>query len=444
MNVTVENLAPCKKLLRIEVPAQEVDSAINNMVQEFQRVVRLPGFRPGKAPRKMVSQKFEPDILDEVKKRLIPDSFRKAIKKEELKLVGYPDIEEIQFGKGQPLMFAATVETAPEFELPEYRGIEVKITNQEVTDEDVDKAIDMLRDRQGKYESVRRELKEGDIAVVNFTGTSEGKPIAEIDPASKGVAEQKNFWVNMTEDSFIPGFSKQLEGAKAGDKRTVEVTFPPDFVSQELAGKPAVYEVEVVEVKERKLPEVNQEFAESFGAESPEKLREGVRKDLENELKSKKARDTRNQIGRHLLNATKFDLPEGVVEAETRNVVYQIVQENQNRGVSQDTIEAQKSEIFNAANATAREKVQIGFLMRQIAEKEEIKITQDEINTRVYHLSQIYQIPIEKFVKDLKNRNGVAEIQDQLMNEKVMKFLEDNAKITPVDPKELAPEQQAS
>jgi len=438
VNVTIEELTPCKKLLRIEVPAQEVDTAFNNTTQEYQRQVRLPGFRPGKAPRAMVLQKFETDILSEVKRRLVPDSYRKALKDHKLNPIGYPDIQEVQFGRGVALMFNATVETAPSFELPEYKGLPTRVPNTQVTDDDVEKALGILRDRQAKYETVPREAKEGDIAVVNYTGTCDGRPIIETAPTAKGLTEQKNFWVNIAKDSFIPGFSEQLIGAKKGDKRTVTVTFPPDFVTAALAGKQGQFAVEIAEVKERRVPEIDQAFAESYGAETPEKLREGVREDLDNELKSKKTRETRNQIIKTLLDSVKFELPEGVVAAETRNVVYQIVQENQNRGIGKEVIEQQKDQIYSAANAGAQERVKAAFIFRKIAEKEGIKVEQKELNVRVHLMAQQYQVPVEKFVKDLEKRGGASEIYDQLMNEKVIKFLEDNAKIEEVDPKQLA------
>jgi len=437
VNVTIENLAPCKRLLRIEVPAQEVDTAFNNTTQSFQKQARLPGFRPGKAPRAMVLKKFEKDILAEVKRKLLPESYQKAIKEKEIKPVGYPEIEETQFARGVALLFTATVEIAPEFELPEYKELPAKVGNNEVTDEDVDKAINILRDRQAKYDTVDRDAQNTDIAVVNYTGAVDGKPIIETAPSAKGLSEQKNFWINIAEDSFLPGFSSQLVGAKKGEKRTVTVTFPADFVTTELAGKQGVFEVEIAEVKERKLPEIDEPFAESYGAESPEKLREGVREDLDKELKTKKSRDTRNQVIKVLLDRVKFDLPESVVAEETRNVVYQIVQENQNRGLPQEVIEQQKDQIYAAASAGANERVKASFIFRKIAEKEDIKVERTELSARIHAIAQTQQMQVEKLVKDLEARNGFAEIYDQLMSEKVIKFLEENAKIEAVDPKDL-------
>ena len=235
VNVTVENLAPCKKLVRVEVDAQKVNDAFDEMLKNYQRQAALPGFRPGKAPKEMVAKRYEADIQDEVKKKLIPDAYREAIKEQKIDVVGYPDIEEIQFAKGQSLQFAATIETAPEFEMPDYKGLPAKREKGEVTDEDVQKAIDMLRERQTNYQTVTRELKEGDVAVVNFTGTTDGKPITDIAPTAKGLTDQKNFWVNIDKNSFILGFAEQLIGAKAGDKKTVNVDFPADFVTPAIA-----------------------------------------------------------------------------------------------------------------------------------------------------------------------------------------------------------------
>ncbi len=433
MNVSVENLAPCKKLVRVEVEAQKVNDAFDEMLKSFMREARLPGFRPGKAPKEMVAKRYESDIQEEVKKKLIPDAYREAIKEKKLDVVGYPDIEEIQFAKGQSLQFAATIETAPEFEMPDYKGLPAKREKGDVTEDDVQKAIDMLRERQTDYKTVARDLKEGDVAVVNFTGTTDGKPITDIAPTAKGLTEQKNFWVNIDKNSFILGFSEQLIGAKAGDKKTVTVDFPADFVTPQLQGKKGVYEVEVVEVKEKSLPELNDELAKSYGAESLEKLREGVRADLANELKYKQERSVREQIVKGLLELVKCELPESSVAQETRNIVYNIVSENQKRGISKETIDHQKNEIFNSASATAKDRVKASFLFQKIADKEGVKVEQNEVLQRVQQLAANYQMPPDKFIKELQKRNGVPEIYEQIQSEKVIDFLVQNAKIEEVE-----------
>jgi trigger factor len=432
VNVSVENLAPCKKLVRVEVEAQQVDDTFNTVTKDFQRHASLPGFRPGKAPRDMVLRKYEKDITDEVKRKLISDSYREAVDEKKLEVVGYPDIEEIQFGRGKTLQFAATIETAPEFELPEYKGLEVKKEARKVTDEDIEKAIDALRQQQLDFKTVERPAQNGDIAVVNFTGTSDGKPITDIAATAKGLTEQKNFWVEMEPKSFIPGFADQLLGAKAGDKRTVNVDFPADFVTPELQGKKGVYEVEVVEVKEKVLPTLDDAFAKSFGADDVQKLREGVRRDLENELNYSQNRSVRNQLIGAMMSKVNFELPASAVEQETRNVVFDLVRENQKRGVSRELIEQEKDKIYSAAAQNAKDRVKVSFLLQKIAEKENIKVSQEEVARRVQTMAAMYQIPPDKFIKDLQKRNGFVEIYDQLANEKVLEFIQQNAKIEEV------------
>ena len=429
MNITVENLAPCRKLLRVELDAKSVDETFDAITKEYQKSASLPGFRPGKAPRDMVAKKYDADIQAEAKRKLIGDAYRKALDEKKISAIGYPDIEEIQFGRGQSLQFAATIETAPEFQLPEYKGLPVKRETKEVTDADVDRALGLLAQQHTKFETVARELKMGDVAVVNYTGTSDGKPLMEIAPTAKGLTEQKNFWVDVAPGTFIAGFAEQLTGAKAGDKRTVNIDFPADFVTKELAGKKGVFEVEVVEVKEKVPPPIDDALAKNYGAETLEKLRAGVRVDLENELKFSQAKAVRSQIINALLAQTNFDLPESAVAQETKNVVYNIVQENTKRGVARDLIEKEKDQIYNAAANSAKERVKVAFLIQRIAEKEDIKVSQDEVLQRLQSMAQAYQIPVDKFIKDLQKRNGINEIYDQVAHEKVLNFLEINAKI---------------
>ncbi len=434
MNVTVENLAPCKKLLRVELDAKAVDEAFESMTKNFQRDASLPGFRPGKAPRAMVLKKYEADIADEVKKKLIPDAYRKAISEHKLDVVGYPDIEEIQFGRGQILQFAATVETAPEIQLPEYKGLPAKREQLAVTDADVDRALNLLRERQTDFKTVQRAATATDVVVVNYAGTCDGKPLTELAPTAKGLTAQQGFWVNMDGTGFIAGFAAQLVDAKAGDKRTVNVDFPADFVTPQLAGKKGVYEVEVVEVREKVLPELNDEFAKALGAETLDKLKEGVRRDLENELNYKNNNSVRNQIIDALLAKVNFDLPETAVAHETRNVVYDIVRENQQRGVTQDIIEKEKEKIYSSASSGAKNRVKAAFLFQKIAEKENIKVEQNDLLNRIGQIAQMSKTTPDKVIKDLQKRDGINQLAEQIRNEKVVDFLQQHAALEDAKP----------
>jgi len=434
VNVTIENLAPCRKLVRVEVDAKAVDEAFAAVTKDFQKQASLPGFRPGKAPRDLVAKKYEADIKAEAKRKLIGDSFRDAVKEKKLDMVGQPDIEEIQFGRGQALQFAATIETAPDFQLPEYKGLPVKRETKSVTDADVERALELLRQQHTRFETVAREARPGDIAVVNYTGTCDGKPISEIAPAATSLTERKNFWVDIGPDTFLPGFAGPLAGARAGDRRTINVDFPADFGTKELGGKKGVFEVEVVEVKEKALPPVDDAFAKLYDAENMEKLRAGVRKDLENELVYSQAKAVRTQIIRGLLDRVNFDLPETMVAQETRNAVYDIVHQNTKRGITREMIEQQKEEIYSAATHNAKERVKLAFLIQRIAEKENVQVGQEEILKRAQSMAVLYQIPLEKFLKDLQKRNGIAELYEQILHEKTLDLLEKNAAVENVSP----------
>jgi trigger factor len=193
VNVTVQNLAPCKKLLRVDVDAQTVDATIDETTKDYMKHARLPGFRPGKAPRHLIVKSFAEQIDDDVRRKLISENFRKAVAEQKLNIVGAPDIEEIQFGRGQALQFAATVETAPEFELPEYKGLPVMRPVATVTEEDIERAMNVLREQRAVYNDVQREVRDGDFVVVDYTGTCEGRPITEISPTASGLTEKKGF-----------------------------------------------------------------------------------------------------------------------------------------------------------------------------------------------------------------------------------------------------------
>jgi len=418
--------------MRVEIGPEEVEQSFLQVTGEFQREARLPGFRPGKAPKDMVAKRFDAEIQQEVKHKLISDSYKKAVAEQKLSVVGHPELEEIQFSRGQPLQFAANLEIAPEFELPEYKGLPASREIASVTPQDIDRALQALSHRQTKFDTVPRELQSGDVAVVNYTGTCDGRPITETAPTARGLTGQKGFWVNVDETSFIPGFGAQLLGMKAGDKRQITVDFAADFVVPQLSGKKGVYDVEVVEVKEKKVPALDEEFAKSYGAENLEKLREGVRADLQRELNTKQSRLIRHQVTQNLLDKVQCDLPDSLVEEETRNIVYGIVSENQQRGIAKEAIDAEKEQIYASANATAKQRVKATFIFQRVAEKEGVRVEQVEIVRRLQDLAAQFKVPLDKLVKDFEKSGRIAEIYNQLLSEKVIDLLVQFARIQDV------------
>jgi trigger factor len=267
------------------------------------------------------------------------------------------------------------------------------------------------------------------VLVVNYKGTAEGKPITDFNATAKGLTEKQNTWVQIAENSFIPGFTQQLIGASAGDKRTVSLTFPADFVVTEVAGKAGQFEVEVLGVKEKVLPTVDDAFAQGFGAANVEALLSGVRRDLQNEIDFRVKKGVRDQLLQALLQQVTVELPESVVASETRNLVYNIVNENQRRGVPQEVIEGKKDEIFQSASVSAKDRVKAAFILNRIAENEKISIDQRELSQRVVAIAQQNNTTPEKMVKVLQERNAFPEIQQDILTGKVLDFIELNASI---------------
>jgi trigger factor len=432
VSTTIQDVGPCKKLVRVELEAAAVDRALAETRAEFVRQVRLPGFRPGKAPAHLVERQFGEQIAEEAKRKLLNESYRQALEEHKLTPVTAPQIEEVQFGPGQPMVYTATIEVEPQFALPDYTGLPVRREKREVTEEDVARALDVLREQRAEFVEVDRPLQPGDYVVVNYTGTCEGRPITDLAPTARGLAAQKEFWLHMQTEHFIPGFTDQLLGAAKGERRTVTVTFPADFVTRELAGKIGVFDVEVVLVKEKRLPPVDDALARAYGAENLEKLRAGVRQDLENELRSKIKRDTRNQLLATLLGRVQFDLPESLLEAETRGAVYDIVKANADRGVPKEAIDSKKEEIYSAASHSARDRLKITFLLRRIAEAEKITVTQEELSRQILYLAAQRRERPEKLVKDMRESGELAELHQQLLNSKVLDLLESKAAIEEV------------
>ncbi len=435
MEVTITDLSPCKKQLRIEIDAEAVNAKFDSVAKDFRRHAHLPGFRPGKAPLANVMRSYGDKIGEEAKRALMSDSYAKALKENGIRPVIMPEVEELQFGHGKPFQYLATLEVTPAFELPEYNGLEVEKERRTVTGADIDKALDTLREQRVSYTDVDRPAGEEDFIVVNFTGTIDGKPITDLVKVARGLTEQKNYWLHKKQNPLIPGIVEELIGAGKGDKKTVTVTIPDDFIYEELVGKEARYEIEIVQVKEKSLPELDGEFAKGFGAESMDKLREGVENDLKNELEYSQKKSIRNQCVDKLLDTVTCDLPETIVNETTRVAVHNIVQQNHQRGVGKEVIEENKDRIYANAKADAEVRVRANYILSRIAEKEGIKVTDQELSRQVAAIAAQQKVKPQKLAQQLKDNGGIYQVQEEILNAKVIDLLEEKAKVTEVDPK---------
>ena len=435
MEVTITDLSPCKKQLRIEIDAETVNAKFDAVAKDFRRHAHLPGFRPGKAPLPNVMRSYGDKIGEEAKRTLMSDSYAKALKENKLRPVIMPEVEELQFGHGKPFQYLATLEVTPAFEMPEYIGIEVEKERRSVNDADIAKALDTLREQRVSYADMERPAGEEDFIVVNFTGTIDDKPITDLIKVARGLTEQKNFWLHKTQNPLIPGTVEALIGSSKGDKKTVTLTIPDDFIYEEIVGKEAKYEIEVVQVKEKSLPELDDKFAKGFGAESMDKLREGVENDLKNELEYSQKKSIRNQCVDKLLSAVNCDLPETIVNEATRAAVHNIVQQNHERGVGKEIIEENKDKIYANAKTDAEVRVKANYILSKIAEKEGIKVTDQELSRQVAAMAAQQKVKPQKLAQQLKDNGTIYQVQEEIMNAKVIDLLEEKAKVTEIDPK---------
>src|SRR6266705_4209267 len=237
MKIEVEAQPGSVSTLRIELPPEEVSKEWDAIANSFARLAKIPGYRPGKAPRSVIEKRFRKEIHDELTKKLVSKSYYDAIEQKQLRVVSLTNVEDVQFGEDKSMRFRATVVTAPEFELPEYKNIPVQLPETTVSEPEIDAALERLRDQSADFVDVpERGLEMGDFAVIDFEGSSDGKPISEIAPqASKNLYGGKKFWLRLASDNFLPKFCEQMIGQKPGETRTVTVDFAVDFLVKELA-----------------------------------------------------------------------------------------------------------------------------------------------------------------------------------------------------------------
>jgi trigger factor len=429
MNITVEDVAPCKKRLKIEVPANRVKQAYDKVADNFQKEARIPGFRPGNAPRTVVVKKFHKEIESEAQRSLVPEAYQEAIAEKKLRVVSQPEIEDLKYQAGLSLSFSTVVELVPDFKLPDYKGLVIKKQETEVTDADIEKTLKSLADQRANFEDgPDRPLAMDDFAVISYTGKIDGKPLAELVPDAKNLAHNPNFWLWMKTEGFLPKFAEQCVGMKKGETRTVEIEFPADFPQADLAGKKVQYEVELKEIKVKHAPEINDAFAQEVAKMDLADLKKRVRENMEQEKKGQANSAARTEIIQKLITAVEFELPPSSVNEETHATVYDIVAENQARGVPANVLEEKKDEIFNNAAKAARESVKFKFIAAQIAENEKIDVSQEQLAQHIAFLAQREGLTMEKMVDRVRKNNAFGVIRQQLLRQSVLDFLLKEAK----------------
>jgi trigger factor len=432
MNVQVEPLPNCLATLKVDLPPDAVNAARQNITRDYAAHAKLPGYRPGKAPLAVVERKFQKEIREELERKLLSESTRAAISEKHLRVLQIQNVDEVEFAPDQSLHFTATLVTAPEFELPEYRKIPVTVPNEEVAEADVDTAIENLRNQAATFEDITgRGLEMEDYAVVDYDGTIDGKPVSEVYPAAgKLLTTNSGFWVRMAPESVLPGFCEALLGAVLEETREFDLAVPADFPVKELAGQKIHYSVTIKGLKSKKLPEVNDAFASSvIEGKTLAEVRELAKGELARQKKEEIERQKREQIMGFLVEKVECELPQNYVAGETRRILSEIVQQEQARGMSDEAIKQGEKELVEAASRGARQKLKGTFILQRIAEAEKVTVSQAELRARINAMAARYGMTPEKTAKELEKRDAMDRVAEDVLSTKVIDFLVANADV---------------
>ena len=435
MQVEVESLPNCITALHVEVPPDRVAKERQTILRDYQGAARLPGYRPGKAPKNLVETRYKKEIAEELQRKVVSAVTKEAVAEKNLRVLSYGDVEQVEMGQDDTLRFTAKVVTAPEFELPNYQGLAVKVPPTEITDADIDKALDALRQRLSDFTDITdRGLETNDFSVIDFAGRVDGLPINEVVPdAPKELAGKENFWIKLGPQTLIPGFSEALLGAKPDETREFVLDVPEDFPLEALKGKKLDYTVKVRELKQQVLPAMDDAFAEKvIPGKTLVELRSLARENLEGERTNQIEEVKRRQIVGQLTGSTQFELPSDFVRGETRRIMNDIVKQNQERGVTDEEIRENEKNIVDNASVAARERLKSAFILVRIAEKENIKVTREELEAQLSAMSRRYQMPREKLIRNLQERNALGQIEEEILLGKTLAFLAQNAKVETV------------
>jgi trigger factor len=434
VNIEIKDVSDTRKELVVSLDQAEVAAQHQAVIGEISKVARLPGFRPGKAPANLVIKRYGKEIGEEFKQKVVTKAYRDGLEQSKLDVLQITGVDEGTIAADQAATITITVDLRPTFELPDYAGLATTVTAAEPTDAEVDAAIEELRGQRAEFNVAERASQKGDYVKLSYTGTVEGQPILEIVPDKQIYGSVPQTWeeVEGENEGLIPGLGNALAGLAKGDKKDVTVTFPAEFAgAPALAGKTAVYSVEIQEIRERVLPALDEAF---FKANQADDLA-GLKSKTANNLKLRKEHQNRQaqrqQVVEALTGKTEFAVPESLIEAETQSVLRRFMEENMRRGVPAEQFEKDKTELFDNARKAATTRVKTQFILSKIAEKEGLKVDERDIDTFIYREAMMTNSTPEKLVKELtKDRERLRAIQQSIIFDKALDLVVSKATVS--------------
>lgn len=426
MSLQVEKMEKNMAKLTIEVSAEELDKAMQNAYLKARGKISIPGFRKGKAPRKMIEQMYGKGIfLEDAANALIPEHYSKALEECDLEIVSQPEIDVTQAEPGKAFIFTAEVAVKPEITLGEYKGVEVPKSETEVTDEDIDAEIKKEQEKNSRTVTVEdRGAENGDITTIDFEGFVDGVAFE----GGKGT----DYPLTLGSGSFIPGFEDQLVGAKAGDHVEVNVTFPEEYQAAELAGKAAVFQCDVKKVETKELPELDDDFAQDVSEfDTLAEYREDVKKNL-TEKKEKEARAAKENtaVDKAIENA-EMEIPDAMLNTQVRQMMNDFASRMQSQGLTMEqyfqftgmTAEKMQEEM----KPQALKRIQTRLVLEKIAETENIEVSEDEVNEEISKMAEMYKMEADK-LKELLGDRELEQMKKDMAVQKAVTLVADEAK----------------
>ena len=428
MSLQVEKLEKNMAKLTIEASAEDLEKAIEKAYQKQKKQISIPGFRKGKVPRQMVEKMYGKAVFyEDAANELIPDAYEKALEECEEDIVSSPKIEVTQIEAGKPFVFTAPGALKPEVKLGKYKGVKVDKIDVEVTDADIDAEINKEREKNARNITVEdRPVKDGDITTLDFEGFVDGVAFE----GGKG----ENYPLTIGSGAFIPGFEEQLVGAEIGKEVEVKVTFPEDYQAENLKGKDAVFKCTVKEIKEKQLPELDDEFA---GEVSEFDTLAEYKEDVKTTLTLKKERDAKNAKENAAVDAavavSEMEIPEAMLETQQKQMLDEFAQRISMQGLSMQQYfqftGSNYQQMFEQVKPQAEERIKARLVLEAIAKAENLEATEEEYEKELQNMAEIYQMEVDK-VRELMGEKEKKNIMQDLAVKKAAEFVADNAKET--------------
>lgn len=426
MSVQLEKLEGSMAKLTITVEADVFEKAMNGAYQKNKGRINVQGFRKGKAPRAIIEKMYGPEIFyDDAANICIPEAYEKAYDECEEEIVSQPDIEVVSMGKGEPLVFTATVALRPPVTLGKYKGVEVEAADVTVSDEEVDAAIVREQEKNARtIEVTDRPVKSGDQTVIDFEGFVDGVAFE----GGKGT----DYPLTIGSGAFIPGFEDALIGAEIGKETDVNVTFPEEYQEKSLAGKPAVFKCTVKSIKEKELPELNDEFASEVSEfDTLAEYKESVKADLEVRKLSDAKAAKQDAVIDKIIEDSKMDIPDAMLQTEQKNMINEFAQRMQAQGLTlQQYMQfsgMDNEKFMEQVKPQALSRIQSRLVLEEIAKAENITVTEEDYEAELKTMAEAYALELDK-VKDMVGDEGRKQIEKDILVKKALEFAADNAK----------------